>query len=285
MERIVEKCPAKINLSLDVTGKRDDGYHLLKMIMQTVSLFDEIEAVMNDKGIRVFCDNGKIPCNSENTAYKAAKAIIDDYKIESGIDIFIKKRIPFGAGLGGGSADAAGVIRAMNQLFSLNMSIDDMEKLGVKVGADVPFCIKGGTSLAEGIGEKLTYLRAIPETWCVIAKPDEAISTAEVYKKLKIDEIAKHPDTERIIQYIENGDILSLSESMINVLETVATKDHPVIFNIKDIMMRFDALGSIMTGSGSAVFGIFENKETAEKCYNRLSDYLKEVFIVRTYNE
>ena len=285
MDRITIKCPAKINLSLDVVGVLQDGYHLLEMIMQSVSLFDEIEVVKNNDGINIYCDNGAIPCSKENTAYKAAKLMTDKFNIDGGADIFIKKRIPWGAGLGGGSADAAGVIKAMNSIYALNLKIQGMQDIGLNVGADVPFCISHGTAFAEGIGEKLTYLKPIENTWCVIAKPPVSISTQEMYKRLKMDEIVRHPDTQKLIEYINNGDVYSLAQNMVNVFEPIAVKEHSVIFDIKDIMMKFDAMGSIMTGSGSAVFGLFESHEAAEKCCHRLNDYLKDVFVVKTYNE
>lgn len=284
MDRTSIKCPAKINLSLDVVGVREDGYHLLEMIMQSISLFDEIEVAKNDSEINIYCDNGAIPCTKENTAYKAAKLMMDKYELHGGADIFIKKKIPFGAGLGGGSADAAGVIKAIDKIYDLNLKLEDMQSIGLSVGADVPFCISQGTALAEGVGERLTYLKPLECTWCVVAKPPVSISTAEMYKKLKMDEIVRHPDTKKLIEYINSGDVYSLAQNMMNVFEPIAIKEYPIIFNIKDIMMKLDAMGSIMTGSGSAVFGFFESREAAEKCYHRLEDYLKDVFVVKTYN-
>lgn len=285
MDKVTVKCPGKINISLDVVGKREDGYHLLKTIMQNVSLFDEVTVKKSDRDINLYCNNGHIPCNSSNTAYKAASIIIDKFNIKSGVDIIIQKRIPVAAGLAGGSADAAGVIKAMDQLFELNLSTEDMMKIGIKIGADVPFCILQSTALAEGIGEILTPLSPLGDVWCVLAKPDISISTKEVYSKLKIDEIPKHPNTLKLQEYIEKSDIENMALSMINVLETVTIKENPVIFDIKNIMMEFHALGSLMSGSGPTVFGIFEDKAAAEKCYNRLRDYLKEVYLVSTYNK
>lgn len=285
MDKVTIKCPAKINISLDVVGKREDGYHLLKTIMQNVSLFDEITVKKTQGDINLYCNNGNVPCNSSNTAYKAASIIIDKFHIKEGIDIIIEKRIPIAAGLAGGSTDAAGVIRAMNELFDLNLSTDEMMSIGVRVGADVPFCILENTALAEGIGEVLTPIGPLEDVWCVLAKPDISISTAEVYGKLKIDEIPKHPNTLKLKEYIDKRDIKNMALSMINVLETVTIKENPVIFDIKNIMMEFHALGSLMSGSGPGVFGIFEDRVSAERCYNRLRDYLKEVFLVKTYNK
>lgn len=285
MDKVIIKCPAKINISLDVVGKREDGYHLLKTIMQSVSLFDEVTVKKSPEGINLYCNNGNVPCNSSNTAYKAASIMMDKFGIQEGIDIIIEKKIPISAGLAGGSTDAAGVIKAIDQLFEFGLSTEDMMKLGVGVGADVPFCILEGTALAEGIGEVLTPIGPLDEIWCVLAKPDISVSTMEVFSKLKIDEIPRHPNTSRLIEYIEKKDIKNMALSMINVLETVTIKENPVIFDIKNIMMEFHALGSLMSGSGPTVFGIFEDKASAEKCYNRLRDYLKEVFLVKSYNK
>lgn len=283
MDKVIVKCPAKINLSLDVVGKRQDGYHLVKMIMQSISLFDDVTVEKNGGGIRLYCKNKDVPDNEDNIAYRAAKLIIDRFNIDGGVDIFIEKRIPVAAGLAGGSTDAAGVIKAMNRIFDLGMDRDEMMELGLKLGADVPFCIMGGTALAEGIGEVLTPLKPF-EAWCVVAKPNISVSTKEVYRSLRIDEITRHPETTRIIDYMERGNIEGVAENMVNVLETVTIKRHPVIFEIKNIMMEFHALGSLMSGSGPTVFGLFKDKGKAEICYNRLRDYLKEVYLVRTFN-
>lgn len=284
MDKLVVKCPAKINLSLDVIGEREDGYHLLRMIMQSVELFDDITIHKNSEKINVHCSREDVPSGEDNICYKAAKIMFDEFKIDDGIDIFIQKNIPAAAGLAGGSTDAAGVIHSINKLYELKLSLQDMMKIGLKVGADVPYCLLAKTSLSEGIGEILTPL--VPfEAWCVIAKPNISVSTKDVYGKIKADEILRHPDIEKLIEYIEKRDVGSLSESMVNVLETVTIKEYPIIFEIKNIMNEFNALGSLMSGSGPSVFGIFEDRPSAEKCYNRLRDYLKEVYIVKTYND
>jgi 4-diphosphocytidyl-2-C-methyl-D-erythritol kinase len=285
MGSISLRCPAKINLSLDVIGKREDGYHLLRMIMQSVSLFDVVTIKSGQDNIRVFCENKDVPCNESNIAFKAAKLILEKYKIEDGVHIFIEKNIPIAAGLAGGSTDAAGVIKGINELYKLNLTIQEMMDIGLKIGADVPYCIIGGTALAEGIGEKLTRLEPIKETWCVLAKPPIAVSTVEVYKGLKLDELTEHPETDRIISYIENGDIESIGQNMVNVLETVTIKKYSVISEIKNVMMGFHALGSMMSGSGPTVFGLFADKDTAEKCYNKIREDFKEVYLVKTSNE
>lgn len=285
MGSISLRCPAKINLSLDVIGRREDGYHLLRMIMQSVSLFDVITLKSGQDSIRVFCENKDVPCNESNIAYKAAKLMFERYKIQDGIEIFIEKNIPIAAGLAGGSTDAAGVIKGINELYKLNLSDQEMMDIGLKIGADVPYCIIGGTALAEGIGEKLTVISPLKETWCVLAKPPIGVSTVEVYKELKLDGIVEHPKTDKLISCIEEGDLITLSQNMINVLETVTIEKYPIISEIKNVMMDFHALGSLMSGSGPTVFGLFEDKNTAEKCYSKLKEELKEVYLVKTCSE
>lgn len=281
MNRVSVRCPGKINLSLDVVGKREDGYHELKMIMQSIGLYDEITIEKVENGIFVSGNKSNIPVGENNICYKVAKIMIDEYKLNGGLNIFINKNIPIAAGLAGGSTDAAGVIEGINELFGLNLTVDEMMKIGVRVGADVPFCIFKGTALAEGIGEKLTRLKEV-KTWCVLAKPDIDVSTKSVFGSMKLDEVVKRPNTDLLLEYIDDNDLENLSQNMVNVLETVTMKQYPVIFEIKNIMMEFNALGSLMSGSGPTVFGLFHDKPTAEKCYHRLRDYLKEVYLVST---
>ncbi|SEF38699.1 4-diphosphocytidyl-2-C-methyl-D-erythritol kinase [Caloramator fervidus] len=285
MESISLKCPAKVNLSLDVVGKREDGYHLLRMINQSVSLYDYIKVEKFKKGIVVTSNKYDIPLDSSNTCYKAAKCILEKFQIDSGVKIHIEKNIPYGAGLGGGSSDAAGVIKAMKELFNLNMSLEDMMNIGVLVGADVPYCIVNRTSLVEGIGEVVTPIEKIEDLYIVIAKPKVNISTKEVYSKLKLDEINKRPDIDKLLNYIKAKNYKMLASNMVNVLETVTLVEYPILNEIKNIMLEFNAEGSIMTGSGSAIIGVFQDKKQAEICYNRLRDYLKDVFLVKTVNE
>jgi 4-diphosphocytidyl-2-C-methyl-D-erythritol kinase len=206
MNSIKIKCPAKINLSLDVVGKRQDGYHLVSMLMQSISLFDDVSVEKGNAGIRIYCEKSNVPCNESNTAFKTAKLVIDKFGIKDGVNIYIDKRIPVAAGLAGGSTDAAGVIYGLNKLFDLNMTIEDMMAIGLRVGADVPFCISGGTVHAEGIGEILKPLAPLKELWCVLSKPPVNVSTKEVYSMLRIDEIPKHPDTAKLIEFINRDD-------------------------------------------------------------------------------
>ena len=282
MEALRIPCLAKINLSLDVIGKRPDGYHLLRMLMQTVGLFDYINLEKIPEGIEVTCSNKSIACDGSNTAYRMAALVIDRYSLNYGVKIHIDKHIPAGAGLAGGSTDAAGVIKGMNQLFGLNMSLGEMLDLGLKVGADVPYCIIGGTALAEGIGERLTPLRPIKNIWCVIAKPEFSISTKEAYGALKLDGIMRHPATERLMGYIEAGNGKKLAAGMVNVLEDACISAYPQIYDIRKLMQQGGALGSMMTGSGSAVFGLFQSRSEGERCCALLKERVQEVFLVET---
>jgi 4-diphosphocytidyl-2-C-methyl-D-erythritol kinase len=281
MDKVLIKCPAKINLSLDVVGKLENGYHKLEMIMQSVALYDKVTLEKNDGGINIYCSNKNVPSDGNNTCHKAARSMKEKFGLPGGIDITIDKNIPIAAGLAGGSTDAAGVILGIDKLYDLNLSKNEMIDIGVKVGADIPFCISSGTAFVTGIGEVIKKLPLLG-SWCVLAKPDISVSTAEVFKNFRMEEVLKHPDTETLLEYVNKGDIEQLSQNMINVLEIVTTKENPIILDIKNIMMEYDALGSLMSGSGPTVFGLFDDKNTAEKCYHRLRDYLKEVYLVRT---
>ncbi|MDO6355782.1 4-(cytidine 5'-diphospho)-2-C-methyl-D-erythritol kinase [Caloramator sp. CAR-1] len=285
MERIEIKCPAKVNLSLDVVGKRNDGYHLLRMINQSVSLYDYLTIEKIKSGIIITSDKNDIPLDESNTCYRAADLIFKKFGIDYGVKIHLKKNIPHGAGLGGGSSDAAGVIKALNELYDLKMSKEQMMEIGLKVGADVPFSIMNRTSLVEGIGEIISPIEKIENLHIVIAKPNINISTKEVYSKLRLDEINKRPNIDKMVEYIRNKNYKMMASNMVNVLETVTLNEYPILLEIKNIMMEFEAEGSIMTGSGSAVIGIFEDEEKVKVCYNRLRDYIKDVFLVKTVNE
>jgi 4-diphosphocytidyl-2-C-methyl-D-erythritol kinase len=272
MDSICIKARAKINLSLDVLGKREDGYHDVRMIMQSISLHDKVFLeTLDERCIKVSCDKRWVPSNSDNIAYKAAAVLMDKYNISKGLSIKIVKKIPVAAGLAGGSADAAAVLRGMNELFSLNLKNDELMQLGKSVGADIPFCIKGGTMLAEGIGEVLTDIKPLKNVNIVLVKPRISVSTAWVYKNLDIGKITSRPDTDFLISLIEKNDIQNLAKNMVNVLEAVTINKHGVINEIKDKLVRLGALGSMMSGSGPTVFGIFENRTAAEKAYDIIS--------------
>lgn len=261
MNEITIKSNAKINLGLDIVGKRDDGYHLLKTVMQSVSLCDILKIEKSD-AISVECSDKNIPFSEENLAYKAAKAFFSETKIKSGAHIFIEKNIPSQAGLGGGSADAAGTIYALNKLYKTYLSDEQLCKIGAKVGSDVPFCIVGGTMLCEGVGEILTPLKNIYEHTILIAKGKSGISTVEAYKTYDKLNGINHPDIDMLVNAINNEE--NFYHYCKNVLELTAFLSS--VDEIKETMTEFGAHVSAMTGSGSAVFGIFENKTLAEKC-------------------
>lgn len=276
------KAYAKINISLDVVGKREDEYHILKMIMQNIELYDLLTIRKSNYGINIKCNKNYIPTDERNLAYKAAKLFIDTYKINGGIDLIINKNIPVSAGLAGGSTDAAAVLVAMNKLYDINVEENEICELGLKIGADVPFCIKGGTVLCEGIGEKLTPIKSFPGHILILVKPKFGVSTKEVYEALDINKIYKHPNTEKLIKAIENNDLLYVSENMRNTLENVTLKKHVILKKIKEKMIVSGALGSMMSGSGPSVFGFFDDILKAQKCYDYFKSKYNEVYITRT---
>lgn len=287
MDSICIKARAKINLSLDVLGKREDGYHDVRMIMQSISLHDKVFLeTIDERCIKVSCDKRWVPSNSDNIAYKAAAVLMDKFDIQKGLSIRIVKKIPVAAGLAGGSADAAAVLKGMNEIFSLNLKNDDLMQLGKSVGADIPFCIKGGTMLAEGIGEVLTDIKPLKNVNIVLVKPRISVSTAWVYKNLDIGKITSRPDTDLLISLIEENNIQKLGENMVNVLEAVTINKHGIINEIKDRLVRLGALGSMMSGSGPTVFGIFESRMDAEKAYENIKmDNKYECNLTETFYE
>ncbi len=272
---------AKINLGLDVLSKRADGYHEVRMIMQTIGVCDVLDVTKTDEaGITITTDRSDLPVNEDNLIYKAAKLIMDEYDIKGGITVDLTKNIPVAAGLAGGSTDAAAVLKAINELYGLGLSVADLAKLGVRIGADVPYCISGGTMLSCGIGEILTPLAPCPDCKVIIAKPDASVSTASVYKRLQLDKV-NHPDIDAMIAGIENGNIREVAGNLGNVLETVTVSDHPVIDDIKKIMLHNGAAGALMSGSGPTVFGLFLSEEEAEAAYDQIkrSGCAPELFI------
>ena len=262
---LVKRAYAKINLGLDVLRRREDGYHEVKMIMQTVSLYDILTFTKTEGGITVVTDKEELPGDESNLVYKAARLLTDIYGIREGINIELQKRIPMAAGMAGGSTDAAAVFRGMDELFGLGMSEGEMCALAVKIGADVPYCIRGGTALAEGIGEALTKLPDAPDCFLLIAKPDVDVSTKYVYENLHADKLQHHPDIDGMRKAIETGDLGGVVQRMENVLETVTITKYPVIREIKDFMKANGAVNALMSGSGPTVFGVFETKGAAEE--------------------
>ncbi len=287
MDSIQMKAYGKINLSLDVTGKRENGYHDVRMIMQTVGIYDQILLTRTDKpGITVTTNLSFLPVDENNLVYKAAKLLMDEFNIESGLNINLKKNIPVAAGMAGGSSDAAAVLVGVNNMFGLNLSKKDLMERGVKLGADVPYCVMRGTALAEGIGEVLTPLAPMPDCYILIAKPHISVSTAFVYKNLKLDTIERHPDVDRVASYIAAGDIAGIADSMDNILETVTVPAYPVINDLKVMMKENGALNSMMSGSGPTVFGIFDDKEKADSAYSIVekSGLVRQLFLTKPFN-
>lgn len=267
MNRISLKAYAKINLGLDVLGTLENGYHEVRMVMQSIDLYDKVNIVKNRTGrINVKTNLSFLPTGPDNLVYKAARLLLDEFGIQSGVDIDLFKFIPVAAGMAGGSTDAAAVLKGMNKLFELGLSDEELMIRGAKLGADIPYCIMGGTALAEGIGEKLTRLKACPRCYVVIGKPGISVSTKYVYENLILDENTIHPDIDGIIDSINNNDIRGVADKLGNVLESVTENAYPIIRDIKDIMIKEGALNSIMSGSGPTVFGIFDDKDRAVHC-------------------
>ncbi|MBR1930889.1 MAG: 4-(cytidine 5'-diphospho)-2-C-methyl-D-erythritol kinase [Lachnospiraceae bacterium] len=288
------KAYAKINLGLDVVRRLENGYHEVRMVMQTVDIFDELTLTRipldatgaSKPQITVTADSGEIPTDENNLIYKAAKLMMEQYDIRESVRIHLQKNIPIAAGMAGGSTDAAATLKGINRLFDLSADRETLMKLGVKIGADVPYCILGGTALAEGIGEKLTPLPEAPEVFLLVAKPDINVSTKYVYEHLDAEGIVKHPDIDGMVRAIELGSLQGILERMDNVLESVTVKVHPVISTIKERMKELGAVGSLMSGSGPTVFGIFLEKESAENAYGKFlaDDLAKQVFVTTFHN-
>lgn len=270
MDEIRLRAYAKVNLGLDVLRRREDGYHDVRMIMQNINLFDKLTIKKKkEAGINISTNLPYLPTDSNNLVYRAAALLIDEFGIEGGVDIDLYKFIPVAAGMAGGSADAAAALYGMNELFGLKLSIGELMKRGVRLGADIPYCLMGGTVLAEGIGEKLTRLKACPDCYFVVAKPPFPVSTKLVYDKLVIDGSTVHPDIDGIMHAIADGDVGGIASRLLNVLETVTAKEYPDIEGIKDKMRECGALNALMSGSGPTVFGIFDDKDKACEC-NRI---------------
>lgn len=257
------KAYGKINIGLDVLRKRSDGYHEVKMIMQTVSLYDRITITRNKNSSDIVLETNLnfLPTNENNIVYKAAKLIKDEFGISDGLSIKLEKHIPVAAGMAGGSTDAATTLELLNTMYSLNLSKDDLMKRAVTLGADVPYCILKGTALSEGIGEVLTPLKQLMPCYILIVKPPIYVSTKFVYENLRINELNSHPDIDGIVDAISAGDLETMSQKMGNVLESVTEDNYPVISSIKKLMTQNGAISSLMSGSGPTVFGIYDNED------------------------
>lgn len=281
------KALAKINLGLDVLGKRENGYHDVKMVMQTIYLYDNVTLSKTEEpGIEVKTNLFYLPVDENNIAYKAAKLLIDEFQIPYGVSIQLEKHIPVAAGLAGGSSNAAAVLVGMNRLFSLGLSREELMERGVQLGADVPYCIMRGTVLAEGIGEVLTPLPPLPKCYVLIAKPGISVSTKVVYEKLDSQVIEKHPDIDGILAGLEAGDLSKICDSMGNVLEKVTIEDYPEIEQIKNAMKESGAINAMMSGSGPTVFGIFAERRLAKAAQRKLREQnlAKQIYVANVHN-
>lgn len=276
------KAYAKINLSLDVIGKREDGYHILRMLMQTIDLYDVLNIKKIPKGIKIICNRPYVPTDERNLAYKAAELFINTYKVDGGVEIYLKKHIPVSAGMAGGSTDAAAVLKAMRAIYKPEIADQELMDLGLKIGADVPYCIVGGTALCEGIGEKVTKIKPFKNHILVVIKPPFGVSTKEVYCNLDINKIIKHPDTELLIKYVEEDNLLGVSRNMKNVLENVTLKKHTILKSIKRETFDMGSAGVLMSGSGPTIFAFFDDMLKAQMCYDKMKKKYKDVFITRT---
>ena len=286
------KARGKINLGLDVIRKREDGYHEVKMVMQTVGLYDSIDLRTSDReGIRVETNLYYLPNDQNNLVWKAAEMLRQEFDLPGGLDIRLKKMIPVAAGMAGGSSDAAAVLFGVNRMYGLGLSLDQLKERGVKIGADVPYCLMRGTALSEGIGEILTPLPPVPQCWVLLAKPGISVSTKWVYANLHANELRPedHPDIDGLVEAIRRGDLKAMAGKFGNVLELVTEKRYPVIGEIKSVMKRYGALNAMMSGSGPTVFGLFEDVRAAKKAYwalknGRLSGRTKQVYLTNFFN-
>lgn len=287
MNYIQLKCRAKINLSIDVLGKRTDGYHLVEMIMQTIDLFDIIKIFsLEEDIIEIESNSNDIPLDSSNIVYKAVDLIKEKFNIKKGAKIYIEKNIPIAAGMAGGSSNAAAILVGLNKIWELNLNQNELKDLGLQLGADVPFCIEGGASLAENIGEQLTKIDGLTQdTFILVCKPELFVSTKDIYEAIDSKIIDKRPDNKLLIKLLKENNVRQLSREMYNVLEEVTKEKYPVIEEIEKVMMDNNALGSMMSGSGPTVFGIYDTREEAEKCKNILLKKFKQVYVVQSHEE
>ena len=287
MDRLDLKAMGKINLGLDVLGRRENGYHDVRMVMQTVYLYDQIVIEkVKEPGITLTSNLFFLPTDQNNLAYKAAQMLIEEFGITEGVKISLDKHIPVSAGMAGGSSNGAAVLFGMNRMFDLGLSQKELMERGVKLGADVPYCIMRGTVLAEGIGEILTPLPPCPRCWVLLAKPPVNVSTKLVYERLDAHEITDHPDIDGILTALENRDIREVAAYMGNVLERVTVAEYPVIEKLKDIMKKNGAMNAMMSGSGPTVFGLFEDKNEAKRAASRIREekLAKQVYVTSIHH-
>lgn len=287
MDKMELKALGKINLGLDVLGRRENGYHDVRMVMQTLYLYDQITIEKTEKpGIELSTNLFYLPVNENNLAYRAADLLMQEFGVEEGVKITLEKHIPVAAGMAGGSSNAAAVLYGINRMFSLGLSQEELMERGVKLGADVPYCIMRGTVLAEGIGEILTPLSAMPRCTVLVAKPPISVSTKLVYEKLDAHEIEDHPDIDGVLEGLERQDLKKIASSMGNVLERVTVEEYPVIEEIKEMMKENGALNAMMSGSGPTVFGLYSDKRMAKEAAQKIkeSGIAKQVYVTNIHN-
>ncbi|SFB60862.1 4-diphosphocytidyl-2-C-methyl-D-erythritol kinase [Cohnella sp. OV330] len=282
MTKIYEKAPAKINLVLDVLRKREDGYHEVEMVMTMVDLADRLalEELQRDQ-IVLASQAGFIPLDEKNLAFQAAKLLKQRYGVKKGVYIYLDKQIPVAAGLAGGSSDAAAALRGLNRLWDLNLGVPELEALGAELGSDVPFCVRGGTALATGRGERLESLDSPPQCWVVLAKPPINVSTADVYGRFRVNEVGTHPSVPDMLEALREGSFERMCGALGNVLEKVTLSHYPEVRQIKEVMTRLGADGVLMSGSGPTVFGLVSKESKLARIYNGLRGFCKEVYVVR----
>ena len=278
---------AKINLGMDVLGKREDGYHEVRMIMQTIRMYDQLDMRKSvEPGIHLTTNKKYIPVDENNLVWRAAKLMMDTCGIIEGVSIHLHKVIPVAAGMAGGSSDAAATLVGMNRLFHCGLSKEKLMELGVQIGADVPYCVLRGTALAEGIGEKLTVLPPMPDCWILIGKPGISVSTKYVYTTLDLNTDTVHPDIDGMKKALEDGNLYGITERMGNVLQDVTIPAYPEVERIKEQMKTLGAVNAMMSGSGPTVFGIFDNEEKAQEACQKLweSRSCQQVFLTVPFN-
>ncbi|MCI0767567.1 4-(cytidine 5'-diphospho)-2-C-methyl-D-erythritol kinase [Bacillus sp. TL12] len=283
--KLLVKAPAKINLSLDVLGKRQDGYHEVKMIMTTIDLADRLELTeLSEDRIEIVSHNRYVPDDQRNLAYQAAKLLKQRFNVKKGVSISIEKTIPVAAGLAGGSSDAAAALRGLNKLWNLGLTIDELAEFGAEIGSDVSFCVYGGTAIATGRGEKIEHIKTPPSCWVILAKPHIGVSTADVYGNLQLNRVT-HPDVEQMVESINSGNYKGICDAVGNVLEDVTFKMHPEVARIKAQMKRFGADAVLMSGSGPTVFGLVHHDSRMHRIYNGLKGFCEQVYAVRLLGE
>lgn len=278
----MEKAPAKINLGLDILGKRPDGLHELAMVMASIDLADRLylEEIPEDK-IIIETNKAFLPTDKKNHVYEALELIKERFDIKKGLQVKIHKEIPVAAGLGGGSTDSAAALRAVNRLWNLGLSLEELARLGAEIGSDVPYCVYGQTSLVEGFGEKVTPIASMPQCWVVVVKPRMSVSTRTIFAKIVMEELY-HPDIAALVSAIEENDYQKMTANLGNSMEVVTIKKHPIIQQLKDRMLKYGADAAMMSGSGPTVYALCHKYSRAKHVFNALKGFCEEVYLVRT---